>query len=247
MKERICYNNKGPGITAKKKRELLKCFILDDTVVKAAKRTKVHPHTAHLWYRKWRETIYHASERMPRFFGEVQVDQHEFGGRRKKKDAALVRQLAGLPAKEIIARGKKIRRAKRALKFKVFGILQTGGDVYAHIIKDEKADTLMPIIRRVVEVGSTIYSDKWASFNKLSLDGYKHTSINHSVEYVDKKGRHINGIENFWGWCDGAGGRLPKFVGIPKSTFPLHLKECVFRYNHRHDLDKALKSLLKDV
>ena len=43
---------------------------------------------------------------------------------------------------------------------------------------------------------------------------------------------HINGIEGFW---DYAKSRLSKFRGMNKRTFYLHLKECEFRFNHRHD------------
>ena len=43
---------------------------------------------------------------------------------------------------------------------------------------------------------------------------------------------HTNGIENFWGLCKS---RLTKFRGIDKQTFILHIKECEFRYNHRHE------------
>ena len=42
---------------------------------------------------------------------------------------------------------------------------------------------------------------------------------------------HINGIEGFWGF---AKSRLAQFRGMNKKTFYLHLKECEFRFNHRH-------------
>jgi len=43
---------------------------------------------------------------------------------------------------------------------------------------------------------------------------------------------HINGIEGFWGY---AKSRLAKFRGMRQRTFYLHLKECEFRFNHRHE------------
>ena len=46
------------------------------------------------------------------------------------------------------------------------------------------------------------------------------------------KEKNIYGIENFWGI---AKVRLYKFRGMDKTTFLLHLKECEFRFNHRHD------------
>ena len=69
-------------------------------------------------------------------------------------------------------------------------------------------------------------------------DGYRHYRINHSKEYSDRKGTHINGIENFWSF---AKRRLAKFNGVSRKTFLLHLKECEFRYNHKHDMLKTLQ------
>lgn len=42
---------------------------------------------------------------------------------------------------------------------------------------------------------------------------------------------HINGIKFFWAFVKR---RLAKFHGITDSTFYLHLKECEFRFNCRH-------------
>jgi transposase len=43
---------------------------------------------------------------------------------------------------------------------------------------------------------------------------------------------HINGIESFWSY---AKRRLQKLNGVPVATFALHLKECEWRFDHRHD------------
>jgi len=101
--------------------------------------------------------------------------------------------------------------------------------------------TLQPIVRLVVEQGSKIYTDRWGGFNELGLDGYTHTSINHSEEYMNQKGEHLNGIERFWAF---AKNRMRKFNGVPRATLPLHIKESEFRWNNRENLEKALKALL---
>ena len=62
--------------------------------------------------------------------------------------------------------------------------------------------------------------------------GYgKHFRVAHGrAEFV--RGRvHINGIEGFWGF---AKSRPAKCRGMNRRTFYLHLKECEFRFNHRH-------------
>ena len=50
------------------------------------------------------------------------------------------------------------------------------------------------------------------------------------TEFVRGK-THINGIECFWGF---AKARRSKFREIRKDSFYYHLKECEFRFNHRH-------------
>jgi hypothetical protein len=54
----------------------------------------------------------------------------------------------------------------------------------------------------------------------------------------------INGIESFLSF---AKKRLMKFHGIPESTFFLHLKECEFRFNYRHeDLYPVLLKIIRN-
>jgi len=82
-----------------------------------------------------------------------------------------------------------------------------------------------------------VYTDGWASYDGLVLDGYKHHRINHSKEFAKNKTNHINGIENFWGWTKL---RLSKFKGVNRKNFHLHLKESEFRFNHRELNSKEL-------
>jgi transposase-like protein len=231
---------RAPRIPPKKRASLFKCFSMDLMATDAAKIAKVNHKTADLYYRYYREQITRSMRRVPRFFGEIEMDQSFFGGRgRKRMESLLKRYAKVMPRAQYLERAKAIRQE---YKTPVFGILQRGGDVYVQIIKKSDKRTLEPIVRMVVEQGSTIFTDKWRGFADLGLDGYTHKSINHSVEYSDRKGTHINGIESFWSF---ASRRLAKFNGIAKTTLPLHLRECAFRYNHK-DVGKALKAILKD-
>lgn len=73
--------------------------------------------------------------------------------------------------------------------------------------------------------------------------GYdKHFRVNHSQEFVNFEGYHINGIENFWSFTKR---RLSKFNGV-KVNFEFHLKECEWRYKKKpKQLFKELIVLLK--
>lgn len=228
-----------PRTTTRTRSMLLKCFAQDKTAAMAAQDCKVNRHTADLWYRHWRETIYTSLRVAPRFFGDVEMDQKAFGGRGRKRMQAYLKRLKNtLTHSEYLAKAKVIRAEH---KVQVFGILMRGGHVYTHIINKADKRTLMPIVRLVVEQGATVYTDAWRGFSELGLDTYTHRSVNHSLEYTDKQGNHINGIESFWSF---ASRRLAKFNGIPSTTLPLHLKECEFRYNNK-DVLQTLKQLLR--
>ena len=61
-------------------------------------------------------------------------------------------------------------------------------------------------------------------------------------EFVRGKS-HINGIESFWSFSKR---RLGKFNGLKDEKFLLHLKECVFRWNHKgKNLNKIIWKMFK--
>src|SRR3989338_10951689 len=153
--------------------------------------------------------------------GEIELDEAYFCGRRK---------------------GKRGRGA--AGKVPVFGILKRGGKVYAQVIENAKAKTLMPIIKERIVPDSIVYSDTFRSYNSLHVEGYHHVRINHSQAFATSKRNHINGIENFWSQ---AKRHLRKFNGIPKETFHLYLKECEWRFNCRtsREMLSSLRKLLR--
>jgi len=67
--------------------------------------------------------------------------------------------------------------------------------------------------------------------------------VNHGQNEFARGSSHINGIENFWGI---AKVRLAKLRGLRQDHFNLHLKECEFRYNMRHeDMYHALLEMLR--
>ena len=61
--------------------------------------------------------------------------------------------------------------------------------------------------------------------------------------HIDANGRPVmDDVSGFWGL---AKNRLHKFRGLHKSSVYLHVKECEFRYNYRHeDLQKLLLGIL---
>lgn len=184
---------------------LLDHFVARVPARTAAELVGVNRCSAILFYHRLRKIIAWHIEQEWAFAGEIEVDESYFGGRRK---------------------GRRGRGA--AGKTSVFGILQRGGKVYTKVIPDAKTETLLPIIRNHVVPDSIVYTDYFRSYNALDISEFKHFRINHRETFVDHQ-NHINGIENFW---NQAKRHLRKYNDIPKSHFPLYLKECEWRFNY---------------
>lgn len=232
----------GPGISKKQEAALMMQFALGHTAADATVVARVFRHTAERYFRIWREVIYAASARAPRFSGEVEMDQKQFGGRgRKRMDSLLKRYKKILTYSEYQTKAKVIRAQH---KTKVFGIMQRDTQqIYLKIIKREDKRTLEPVVFTVVEGGATIFTDKWRGFADLGIHGYTHHSINHSVEYVDIHGHHANTIESFWSFAQL---HIDSFRGVRTTVLPVYLKECEWRWNigahYRHSTDDRDKT-----
>ena len=199
-------------ITEAKFRQLVKHFVIDLTATDGAELCSLNRNTVNRFYRAFRERIAEYCAQTSPIIGEVEIDESYFGPRR--------------------VRGKRGRGAGN--KTIVFGLFKRDGKVYTEIVSDCKAATLQAIIRGRVNIESVIHSDGWRDYDGLVDLGYaKHYRVNHGDnEFSKGNGRHINGIESFWGYSKH---RLIKFKGIPKDKFVFYLKETEFRFNHRND------------
>lgn len=198
-------------IAQAKFRLLARHFALDLCASDAAQLTCISHRRVITIFGKIRHRISEECERQSPFSnGEVEVDESYFGARR--------------------VRGKRGRGA--AGKTIVFGLLKRDGKVYTEIVPDCKKATLQAIIRGRVALETVIHSDGWRGYDGLVDVGYaKHYRVNHGDDEFADGQRHINGLESFWSF---AKRRLQKFNAVPAATFSLHLKECEWRFNHRH-------------
>ncbi len=153
----------------------------------------------------------------PVFRGTVEVDETYLGGAWKNKRRSQ--------------RSAGTRRGRGTTKTPVFGILCRGGQVWAQVVPDVEANTLLPLIRRRVRRGSIVCSDTWLSYTGIAAKGYVHRLVEHGKgEYARRSGHHINGLEGFWAYLKR---RLAAKGGIRRERLPLYLAEYVWRYNHR--------------
>src|SRR4030043_804883 len=165
----------------------------------------------------------------PVFEGIVEIDETYLGGswRNKRKDV----------------RAKGAKRGRGTVKQAVFGILCRNGQVWAEIVPNVEADTLLPLLKQRVITGTIVCSDTFKSYTGVAARGYVHRLVKHEKqEYSDGKGNHINGLGGFWGYLKRM---LVAKGGIRKERLPLYLAEYVWRYNHRsQEIKDQIKCIL---
>ena len=204
-------------ISEKKFREIIKYFSVDLTATQIAVLSKTNRKTINKILKQIRINIAHFCEQESLFKkGEVEIDESYFGAKR--------------------IRGRRGRGSYG--KTIVFGLKQREGKVYTQVIKNCSKKVIIPLINQRISTTSVVYTDGFKTYDGLVDMGYKkHYRVHHGKNEFAKKEKkniknHINGIENFWGL---AKVRLSKFRGMNKDTFYLHIKECEFRFNYRHE------------
>ena len=110
-------------------------------------------------------------------------------------------------------------------------------------VEDRSEATLIPIIQKYIKPGTTIMSDCWKAYTKLEQLGYKHGTVNHSVEFVNSAtGDHTQTIESTWRSVKGS---LPRY-GTQKHFYESYFAEYLFRHKYfTPDSDKFLTFLDK--
>lgn len=163
------------------------------------------------------------------FSGTVEVDETYLGGQWKNKRKQT--------------RDAGTMRGRGTSKQPVFGILARRGIVWAEVVNDVQAATLMPLITGRVKRGSIVCSDTWKAYTGIASKGYVHRLVDHGKGEYARGRAHINGLEGFWGYLKR---KLAAKGGVRRSRLPLYLAEYVWRYNHRNETNKnKAKQLLK--
>ncbi|MDD4627947.1 MAG: IS1595 family transposase [Candidatus Peribacteraceae bacterium] len=151
--------------------------------------------------------------------GEVEADETWIGGK---------------------AKGWKNRNTNKTI---VFGSVQRKGKVNASIVKDCTEQSLLVHIRSNVAKGAKLLTDDWRAYKNIAhIEGYAHSSVNHSArQYVDGT-THTNTIEGFWSQLkrsiDGT------YHVVSPKYLSSYLGEFVFRYNNGRRTDSHLFDIL---
>jgi len=152
----------------------------------------------------------------PMMKGTIEVDETFVGGKainmHKSKRKALKRTNLGL-----------------AHTTPVLGILERGGTVQAHIVKDVKQNDLLPIIKQNVDASATIVSDGAHVYKYLKDSFAQHEWVAHSTDNWVKGEFHTNTLEGFWSLLKRG------IYGIYHQVTPKHLDQYLLEFTYRYN------------
>lgn len=173
--------------------------------------------------------------------GGVEMDEMYVGGKPRLADRA---QWANK------AKGMERRRAamqwSEHKKTPVFGMVERGGRVSAHVVPSATQAEVMPHVEARVLPESVIYTDEAPLYVRaVGQAGYEHRRIHHAAKvYVDGD-VHTNTIEGFWSLVKrGIGGT---HHAVSAKYLQGYLNEYVWRYNHRKDATPMFLNLLAQI
>ena len=96
-------------------------------------------------------------------------------------------------------KGRNNKRGRGAEnKTPVFGLVERKGNVHAEVVPNAKTRTIQPIINERVQKGSTLMTDEYNIYSRVSKNGYKHENIRHGIKEYVRGQVHTNTIEGFW-------------------------------------------------
>lgn len=205
------------------------------------------------WLNLCREVCSKVVRSLPKMVGTivkpVQIDESYFRGRRKYNKG---RFLIGDNKNDYEVKLKEEMKKKEGIEYAlgkvvgpwVFGLYQSQTRIRFYVVQDRTGDTLIPLINSNVEKNSTVVSDEWAGYNRLSQHGYVHETVNHSRNYINPvTGFHTQAIERAWkegkAWLHHARHAGPYLQN--------HLDEVSWRAYRRHHPSGLFGAILEDI
>jgi transposase-like protein len=159
--------------------------------------------------------------------GDVEMDETYVGGKLRQSDKV---RMQGMNPTQ---RRQEALRLAREKKTTVFGMVERGGQVSAHVVPDQPQREMMRHVRGRVLDASMIYTDDARMYDQLEGMGYQHRRINHSAKVYVSGDTHTQTIEGFWSLVKS--GIRGAHHAVSAKHLQGYLNEYVWRYNHRGD------------
>ena len=116
--------------------------------------------------------------------------------------------------------------------------------VFGGIYRQRDKDTLVPIIRAHILLGTCVMSDMLKAYDCLKDEGFTHFTVNHSQNFVDPDaGAHTQRIENTW--CGVK--RSMSRTGTSKDFFESYLQEWLWRQQYGDDPSRNIIKHIVDL
>jgi len=160
--------------------------------------------------------------------GRVEIDETYVGGKRRGKGLG---QRGGPGAWDHLT--------------PVFAGVERGGKVFAQVVPNARALTLMPIIKQRVIPASMVYTDEYRVYDRLSKHGYKHERVNHLQRVWVAGDATTNQIEGFFGLLKN--GIRGVYHSVSRKHLQGYLNEYAFRYNRRDGGEPMFWAILNRV
>lgn len=126
----------------------------------------------------------------------------------------------------------------------VMGAMQIGGIVVTKVVPDRTAETLIPVLNKIIKKGSMVVTDEHSGYFRVK-ENFFHVSVNHKQGVYAQNAFSTNNIEGFWSLFKRG------YIGIYHYMSPAHLdrycKEFAYRYNSRNtpDMDRFADAVTK--
>ena len=127
-------------------------------------------------------------------------------------------------------------------------MIQRTGEVFIRMLADVKQATIGPLIKQTITEGSTVFTDEYDIYARLTEWGYDHETVCHARgEYArddDGDGHcevHVNTLEGFWSLLRSW---LRPHRGISQEKLPLYLGFFEFIHNVRARGKSVLGALM---
>lgn len=157
-------------------------------------------------------------EQSEKLNGIIEVDETYIGGKKKKKDHPFVNKIT------------------------VFGMLQRNGTVRIFQVENREKKIILPLIKKHIEKGSTIYSDEHGIYSNLNNEGYIHDSIPHNQYKWANGDVTTNRIEGYWSLQKR---RMGNYIHYSRKYGQMYLNECAFQYNRKNEPERILIDLIE--
>ena len=156
--------------------------------------------------------------------GDVEMDETYVGGKPRLSEVRAMRRTGLNPHQAGQAAG-------RAKKTTVFGMVERGGKVAAHVAPANFQNSALRHVEARVLPSTSVYTDEAAAYKPLKAKGYNHRRVHHAEKvYVDGD-VHTQTIEGFWSLVKrGIGGT---HHAVSAKYLQGYLNEYVWRYNRR--------------